>query len=78
MDIDEIIFEVRTLLIELTYFSFHVEKKSDDGGQTIDIYIVDDDVRTVQSNLSGKYGKARLIFYAMDEEDILYLHNKNM
>ena len=78
MDIDEIISEVRSLLIELTYFSFHVEKKSDDGGQTIDIYIVDDDAKIVQRNLFGKYGKARLIFYAMDEEDILYLHNKNM
>jgi hypothetical protein len=78
MDIDEIIFEVRMLLIDLTYFSFHVEKKSDDGGPTIDIYIVDDDVRAVQNNLSGKYGRARLIFYSMDEEDILRLHDKNM
>ncbi len=68
----------RQILIDLTYFSFHVEKNSDDGGPTIDIYIVDDDARTVQNNLSGKYGRARLIFYAMDEEDILNHHNKNM
>jgi hypothetical protein len=76
MDIDEIISEVRSLLIELTYFSFHVEKKADGGGQTIDIYVVDDDVKAVQSRLTGKYGKARLIFYAMDEEDIIHLHDK--
>ena len=54
MDIDEIVFEVRTKLIELTYFSFHVEKKSDDGGQTIDIYVVEDDIKAVQNSFSGK------------------------
>jgi hypothetical protein len=78
MDIDEIVFEVRTKLIELTYFSFHVEKKSDDGGQTIDIYVVEDDIKAVQNSFSGKYEKTRLIFYSMNEDDILYLHDKNM
>ena len=78
MDIDDIVFDVRNKLIDLTYFSFHVEKKSDDAGPTIDIYVVDDDIRVIQDSFFGKYGRARLIFYAMDEEDILYLHNKNM
>jgi hypothetical protein len=78
MDIDEIIFEVRIKLIELTYFSFHIEKKSDDGGPTIDIYVVDDDIKAVQNSLSGKYEKTRLIFYSMSEDDILYLHDKKM
>ena len=78
MDIDYIILDLRAELIDLTYFSFHVEKNSDDGGATIDIYIVEDDVRRVQSQLSGKYGRTRLIFYAMAEENILQLHNRNM
>jgi hypothetical protein len=78
MNIDEIVLEVRAKLIELTYFSFHVEKKSDDAGPTIDIYVVDDDIKVVQNSFSGKYEKTRLIFYSMDEDDILYLHDKNM
>ena len=76
MDIDDIILDLRVELIDLTYFSFHIEKKSDDGGATIDIYVVEDDVRLVQTQLSGKYGRTRLIFYAMDEENIICLHGK--
>ena len=51
-----------------------MNKKIPYGYHNID----DDDIKAVQNNLSGKYGKTRLIFYSMEEEDILYLHNKNM
>mgnify|MGYP003979149425 CR=1 FL=1 len=76
MNIEEIIVDIKSKIIDLTYFAFHIEKASDDGGQTIDIYVVCDDLKSIQAELSGKYGKARLIFYAMDEEDIIHLHDK--
>jgi hypothetical protein len=74
----QIITEIKNEIINITYFSFHVEESADDGGKTIDIYAIDDDIREIQSALSRKFGKARLIFYAMEEEDILHLHDKNM
>lgn len=74
----QIISEIKNEIINLTYFSFHIEESADDGGKTIDIYVIDDDIRSIQTILSRKFGRARLIFYAMDEEDILRLHYKNM
>ena len=74
----QIIAEIKSEIISLTYFSFHVEESTDDGGKTIDIYVIDDDIRAIQASLSRKFGRTRLIFYAMDEEDILRLHDKNM
>lgn len=74
----EIITEIKNGIVDLTYFSFYIEEASDDGGKTIDVYAVDDDIREIQLSLSRKYGKTRLIFYAMEEEDILRLHDKSV
>jgi hypothetical protein len=75
---EQIIATIKNKIIELTYFSFHIEEAVDDGGKTIDIYAVPDDIWIIQKQLTGAYGKTRLIFYAVEEEDILYLHDKNM
>lgn len=75
---EQIISKIKSKIIDLTYFSFHVEEAVDDGGKTIDIYVIPDDMWIVKKQLLEMFGKARLIFYAMEEEDILYLHDKNM
>tara|TARA_B100000131_G_C18029877_1_gene577999 strand:+ start:672 stop:908 length:237 start_codon:yes stop_codon:yes gene_type:complete len=75
---EQIISEIKSKIIDLTYFSFHIEEATDDGGKTIDIYVIPDDMWIVKKQLLGMFGKARLIFYAMEEEDILHLHDKNM
>lgn len=75
---EQIISIIKNKIIDLTYFSFHVEEAFDDGGKTIDIYAVHDDMWIIKKQLSGAFGKTRLIFYAMEEEDILHIHDKNM
>jgi len=75
---EQIITTIKNKIIELTYFSFHVEEAVDDGGKTIDIYAVHDDMWIIRKQLSGAFGKTRLIFYAMEEEDILNVHDKNV
>ena len=75
---EQIISIIKNKIIDLTYFSFHVEEATDDGGKTIDIYAVPDDMWIIKKQLSGTFGKTRLIFYAMEEEDILHIHDKNM
>ena len=75
---EQIIAEIKNKIIDLTYFSFHIEETADDGGKTIDIYAIPDDMWIIKKQLSRMFGKTRLIFYAMEEEDILYLHHKNM
>jgi hypothetical protein len=75
---EQIIKTIKNKIIDLTYYSFHVEEACDDGGKTIDIYAVEDDMRIIKEELSNSFGKTRLIFYAMEEDDILYLHDKNV
>jgi len=78
MNTEDTILDLKSEIVDLTCFSFHIEKGSDDGGTTIDIYVVADDVRHIQSKLSRKYGKTRLIYYSVDESDILLLLDKNV
>mgnify|MGYP006906269404 FL=1 len=78
MNIEDTILDLKSEIVDLTCFSFHVVKATDDGGTTIDIYVVPDDVRHIQSKLSKKYGRKRLIYYSTNEQDILLLIDKNV
>lgn len=78
MEIDKIIQNIKNDLTDLTYFSFYVEKSYDDGGLTIDVYAIEDDIKKIRTELSVKYRELRLIFFGIDEEYILYLQEKNM
>lgn len=78
MNSSDAIKNIKLEIIDLTYFAFYIEKSADDGGETIDIYVIDDDVDKIRNAFHEKYKKMRLIFFAMEEEDILYLIKKNM
>jgi len=67
--------DIVSRIVEYTYFAFHVEEASDDGGKTIDIYMTDDGIELAQNELCKIFPKIRLIYYEMPEERIYELHD---
>jgi hypothetical protein len=73
---NELIDDVVSHVVEITFFAFHVEERTDGGGKTIDIYMVENDIEIAQRLLKKIFPKVRLIFFEMTEERIYEMHDK--